>query len=197
MKEMKIYFVRHGESVNNITGKWTGWMDVDLTEKGREDALGARELLGDLSFGKVYASDLKRARETAEIALPGVPYETTPLIREISVGDLQGIRFADGARLVPALKDRAPGDLDFTAVNGESYEDLMERVRAFLDLARSTGEERIAAFCHGGFVHGVLDAVLGARHPTTLSEASNCAVTVIEWTGKNWKLITWNHTGKL
>ena len=194
---MKIYFVRHGESVNNITGKWTGWMDVDLTEKGREDALGARELLGDLSFGKVYASDLKRARETAEIALPGVPYETTPLIREISVGDLAGIRFADGARLVPALKDRVPGDLDFTAVNGESYEDLMERVRAFLDLARSTGEERIAAFCHGGFIHGVLDAVLGARHPTTLSEASNCAVTVIEWTGSLWRLITWNHTGKL
>ena len=194
---MKIYFVRHGESVNNITGRYTGWMDVDLTEKGREDALGARELLRHLSFGKVYASDLKRARETAEIALPGIPYEVTPLIREIHIGDVQGVRFVDAPALFPAMKTHKAGEMDFAKVNGESYETFMERVRAFLDLAQSTGEERIAAFCHGGFVHGVLDAVLGAQHPTTLSEASNCAVTVVEWTGKNWKLITWNYKGKL
>jgi broad specificity phosphatase PhoE len=194
---MKIYFVRHGESVNNITGRYTGWMDVDLTEKGREDALGARELLRHLSFGKVYASDLKRARETAEIALPGIPYEVTPLIREIHIGDVQGVRFVDAPALFPAMKTHKAGEMDFAAVNGESYETFMERVRAFLDLAQSTGEERIAAFCHGGFVHGVLDAVLGAQHPTTLSEASNCAVTVVEWTGTRWKLITWNYTGKL
>ena len=194
---MKIYFVRHGESVNNITGRYTGWMDVDLTEKGREDALGARELLRHLSFGKVYASDLKRARETAEIALPGIPYEVTPLIREIHIGDVQGVRFVDAPALFPAMKTHKAGEMDFAKVNGESYETFMERVRAFLDLAQSTGEERIAAFCHGGFIHGVLDAVLGARHSITRSEASNCAVTVVEWTGKNWKLITWNYTGKL
>lgn len=194
---MKIYFVRHGESVNNITGRYTGWMDIDLTDKGREDALRARALLKDLSFDRVYASDLKRARETAEIALPGVSYEVTPLIREIDVGDVAGTRFADAATVFPAMKAHKTGEMDFAKVNGESYETFMERVRAFFDLALSTGAERIAAFCHGGFVHGVLDAALDARHPTTLSEASNCAVTVVEWTGKNWKLITWNYTGKL
>jgi probable phosphoglycerate mutase len=185
---MLLYIVRHGDPIYETDS---------LTERGKLQAEAVGKRMYDARIDRIFSSPMGRARETAEIALPGVPYEVTPLIREISVGDLEGIRFVDGARLVPALKDRVPGDLDFTAVNGESYEDLMERVRAFLDLAQSTGEERIAAFCHGGFIHGVLDAVLGARHSITRSEASNCAVTVVEWTGKNWKLITWNYTGKL
>ena len=119
---MKIYFVRHGESVNNITGRYTGWMDIDLTDKGREDALRARALLKDLSFDRVYASDLKRARETAEIALPGVSYEVTPLIREIDVGDVAGTRFADAATVPPPhiaiapkrTRDRAMKAKNFT-----------------------------------------------------------------------------------
>ena len=35
---MKIYFIRHGESLTNQTGTWTGWSDVPLTDKGIEDA---------------------------------------------------------------------------------------------------------------------------------------------------------------
>ena len=83
---MKLFLVRHGQTVTNATGCWTGWYDAPLTEQGREDAIRARGFLSDLSFDKVYSSDLSRARDTALLALPGCTPEQTPLLREINVG---------------------------------------------------------------------------------------------------------------
>ena len=87
---MKVYIIRHGQSVNNVQHKWTGWMDVDLTEKGIEDAVRVRKILEGKVFDKVYASDLKRAIDTAKTALPGYEIETNFLLREIDVGSLAG-----------------------------------------------------------------------------------------------------------
>ena len=83
---MKVFVVRHGESETNRNACWTGWMDVALTQKGREDATLARRLLSGVKFDKIYASDLQRAKCTAEIAIPGCQYETSALLREINVG---------------------------------------------------------------------------------------------------------------
>ena len=71
---MKVYVVRHGESETNKIRHWTGWLDVALTEKGQNDALFARSVLENVHFDKVYTSDLIRAMQTAEIAIPGCCY---------------------------------------------------------------------------------------------------------------------------
>jgi 2,3-bisphosphoglycerate-dependent phosphoglycerate mutase len=92
---MRIYVVRHGESETNLQKRWTGWMDVQLTDKGREDARKAGEFLKGITFDKIYTSDLTRAIETAKIALPGCRYETTPLLREINVGKLENTPIGD------------------------------------------------------------------------------------------------------
>ena len=47
---MKIYVIRHGESVNNLKGLWTGWSDVELTEKGVLDAKKAGEFIKDVKL---------------------------------------------------------------------------------------------------------------------------------------------------
>ena len=67
---MKVFMVRHGESETNRNGLWTGWLDVSLTEKGREEALQVGKMLSKINFDKIYVSDLSRAKVTAEIALP-------------------------------------------------------------------------------------------------------------------------------
>ena len=67
---MRVYVIRHGESESNASKKWTGWMDVELTEKGKKDAEKAREVLKNIKFDKVYSSDLKRALDTMKIVLP-------------------------------------------------------------------------------------------------------------------------------
>ena len=60
------YFVRHGETPTNAAGLITGSLDVDLTERGHEQAFAAARALAGEPITGIYASPLKRARDTAE-----------------------------------------------------------------------------------------------------------------------------------
>lgn len=67
-----LYIARHGESEWNTLGKWTGWTDVSLTEKGKNDARTVGEsFLKDITFDAVYTSDLKRTHETLDAMMVG------------------------------------------------------------------------------------------------------------------------------
>ena len=69
-----LYISRHGESEWNTLGRWTGWTDVSLTEKGVNDAKAVgRPFLQGISFDAVYTSDLKRTHETLDALMEG-PY---------------------------------------------------------------------------------------------------------------------------
>lgn len=65
----KIVLLRHGESIWNKENRFTGWTDVDLTEKGIEEASKAGDLLkeNDFKFDKAYTSYLKRAVQNTEL----------------------------------------------------------------------------------------------------------------------------------
>jgi 2,3-bisphosphoglycerate-dependent phosphoglycerate mutase len=67
----KIVFMRHGESTWNLDNRFTGWTDVDLTEKGRAEAKESGRLLKEagFTFDLAYTSVLKRAIRTLWIAL--------------------------------------------------------------------------------------------------------------------------------
>ena len=65
----KLVLLRHGQSVWNAANKFTGWTDVDLSEKGVEEANNAGKELANVKFDIVYTSDLKRAQRTAIIAM--------------------------------------------------------------------------------------------------------------------------------
>ena len=67
---MRVYVIRHGESESNASKKWTGWTDVHLTKKGVNDAKKAAALLENVSFDKIYSSDLKRSYETMRTVFP-------------------------------------------------------------------------------------------------------------------------------
>ena len=66
---MKLYVIRHGQSEGNIRGVFSGWLQHNLTEKGREDARKAGRIIEKVKFDKVYTSDLNRAIETAKTAI--------------------------------------------------------------------------------------------------------------------------------
>lgn len=67
----KIVLLRHGESAWNKENRFTGWTDVDLTEKGIAEAEKAGQLLidNDFQFDKAYTSYLKRAVKTLNVVL--------------------------------------------------------------------------------------------------------------------------------
>lgn len=90
----KLVLVRHGESVWNKENIFTGWVDVELSEKGIEEAKRAGEMLKDYSFDLAYTSFLKRAQKTLEIILRelnlNIPIKESWRLNERFYGALQG-----------------------------------------------------------------------------------------------------------
>ncbi|HUE85553.1 MAG TPA: 2,3-diphosphoglycerate-dependent phosphoglycerate mutase [Vicinamibacterales bacterium] len=99
-----LVLLRHGESTWNKENRFTGWTDVDLTEKGRHEALTAGHLLkaAGLSFDVAYTSLLKRAIRTCWITLDELDLLWIPMVRswrlnERHYGALQGLDKAETA----------------------------------------------------------------------------------------------------
>ena len=100
----KLVLLRHGESTWNKENRFTGWTDVDLSEKGREEAAAAGRLLRDEGyiFDIAYTSVLKRAIRTCwmaldELDLLWIPVERNWRLNERHYGALQGLNKAETA----------------------------------------------------------------------------------------------------
>ena len=100
----KIVLLRHGESVWNRENRFTGWTDVDLTDKGTAEAYEAARLLKEQGFifGKAYTSYLKRAVKTLDCVLDGlnqdwIPVEKSWRLNEKHYGVLQGLNKSETA----------------------------------------------------------------------------------------------------
>ena len=92
---MRIYVIRHGETLLNYKGVLQGWLDVALNEKGKEEARKTGEGLKGIIFKKAFSSPLIRAKETTKIILEASGNLTTPLsvenrIKEINFGEYEG-----------------------------------------------------------------------------------------------------------
>lgn len=130
---MKIYLVRHGETVFNTMGVLQGWNNSDLTEKGIEVAKNLGEELADVKFDKVFSSDLKRAADTARLIVNREP-ETTELLREIDMGDWSGRHISE------VIENDGESYYNF-CVNAhlynkegaESYTVFLDRLKKFID----------------------------------------------------------------
>jgi 2,3-bisphosphoglycerate-dependent phosphoglycerate mutase len=100
----KLVLLRHGESTWNKENRFTGWTDVDLSDRGREEAAEAGRLLrdGGYVFDQAYVSVLKRAIRTLWIALDAldqmwIPVEKNWRLNERHYGALQGLNKAETA----------------------------------------------------------------------------------------------------
>jgi broad specificity phosphatase PhoE len=91
-KPCSIYIVRHGETDWNLMGIWQGHTDIPLNATGRAQAKQLGEQFSAIPFKAVYASDLSRARQTAEIMMVerGFSIETYPSLRELEHKPLEG-----------------------------------------------------------------------------------------------------------
>jgi len=100
----KLVLLRHGESEWNRENRFTGWTDVDLSEKGRQEAEQAAKLIGEaeLTFDIAYTSVLKRAIRTLWIVLDKLDLMWIPVVRswrlnERHYGGLQGLNKSETA----------------------------------------------------------------------------------------------------
>jgi 2,3-bisphosphoglycerate-dependent phosphoglycerate mutase len=130
----ELVLLRHGESQWNLENRFTGWVDVPLSPRGEAEARAAGEKLRGRRIDKVYTSVLRRAIDTARLALeqagmPDLPVERDAALNERMYGDLQGIDKAEAARRFGAEQVRLwRRSYDVRPPGGESLADTAARV---------------------------------------------------------------------
>jgi 2,3-bisphosphoglycerate-dependent phosphoglycerate mutase len=133
-----LILVRHGQSLWNAEDRFTGWVDVPLTDQGRKEAEKAGRLLIDHSFDVAYTSALSRAQETLKIILE-MRAESVPVIRdqalnERNYGDLQGLNKAKTAQKFGAEQVKIwRRSYSVPPPNGEALKNTAERTVPFFE----------------------------------------------------------------
>ncbi len=135
---VQLCLLRHGESLWNKENRFTGWVDVPLTDLGREQAEKAGELIKKegLQFQVAYTSVLNRAIETLEIVMKTIQQDI-PVIKDSALnermyGDLQGLNKEDTAKKYGSQQVHIwRRSYDIKPPNGESLEDTQKRTMPF------------------------------------------------------------------
>lgn len=157
---MNLYLIRHGQSVANFEHRHSGWTQLPLTEQGFADARRAGERLRGIPFDRIYSSDLRRAIQTAQTALPGCELIQLPQLRERSVGILAERLVADCFAEYGETYVRCRETLDFTPYGGENIDMQRARAEEFLRILEADPCENVAAFSHEGLLGCMLEIVL-------------------------------------
>ena len=150
-----VYLMRHGADPSDRYG---GWSTYGLTEKGKEQVHTAKHHLRNKGITRIYASDLPRAKETAEIVASDLSVEITflPEFRESNNGLLAGMLKTEAAEKYPGLYWSA---LQWTEAwpGGESPEQFFHRIKnAWNEFKKQIGDETVLLVSHGGVMNVIL-----------------------------------------
>jgi broad specificity phosphatase PhoE len=170
----RVFWVRHGENVANLSRTFSHRVfDGDLTDRGRDQALALARSLADsgVRFTEMWASPLRRARQTAEIlglqldlGLAGDLDE----FREVNVGELDGRNDAEAwATYGEVLADWRHGNLDRRFPGGENGHELATRISSALHRLASATAGAILVVAHGANIRAAIPPLTGTPDPGT------------------------------
>jgi broad specificity phosphatase PhoE len=181
----RLLLVRHGQIAANVSRRWHGSTDEDLTELGREQArtVAAHVALAHPSVVAVYTSPAQRARNTATpiAAALGLPLVVAPGLVEYGIGVLENEPYDD---LVAKHRffEQADADLAWAPPGGESLGAVGARVvAAWRKIARTHPGAEVLAVSHGAAIAAGLSALLhDDPRGWTRYHVRNASITEIE-----------------
>jgi probable phosphoglycerate mutase len=181
----EIWLIRHGETEWSKSGQHTSRTDLPLTEEGEKRAAALGRALAGRTFGKVFASPMKRARDTARLA--GFDPEILEDLREWDYGQYEGLTSAQ-------IHETCPGWTIWNGATpgGETGAQIAARTDRVIERAVSVGKP-VALFAHGHVLR-----VLGARWLGMAAEAgkyyalSTATMSVLGYEHEQRVLKVWN-----
>jgi len=197
---LKLYLIRHGETDWNAEGRIQGHSDIELNERGLEQArcLAAR-MPEEGSFDAIYASPLRRAYRTAELVGHALkmPIVADARLLERSLGQLEGLTLAEIREKFPdvhrawhegGVRPHIPGE--------ESRESFVQRTRDFIrDVRAQYATGRVLAITHGGTVNMLLMAGLEIDSERPLPfHIDNASINIVQWGERGARLRVLNDT---
>jgi broad specificity phosphatase PhoE len=167
---MRLLIVRHGATANNAEARYTGQSDVPLSPLGTRQVEAVGRALASVRLDAIIASDLVRARSTAEAIARHhqVPIVLDPDLREISIGAWEGLTYAEALRrdptLVTAWQSGRPESLLVAPPGGETNIAFRDRLARALDrwqAAYPRPDDTVLWVTHGGVIGVLLCYLLG------------------------------------
>ena len=178
---MKLVLLRHGQSKWNLENKFTGWTDVDLTEKGEAEAKNAGKLIKNekIKIDLVFTSVLKRAINTMNICLSNMDDNNPEIFQDWSLnerhyGSLQGLNKSETAEKYGDDQVHIwRRSYDVNPPGGESLKNVVERVKPYFESTIKKDlkdEKNIILSAHGNSLRALL-LILNFYNTKTIAEA--------------------------
>jgi broad specificity phosphatase PhoE len=165
---MKIYAIRHGQTKLNVAGMINGSLDDELTAVGIEQAKAAVSSVPS-TIKRMYASPLKRTRQTAELLnqVIQVPITYHDELKEVNFGKLNGTPYLEQYKARHMMLD-----YDWRPT-GEDVEDVKKRVVSILEKIKAENEsEEALVVVHGGIIRMMHFLESGTRLQDEIKNAS-------------------------
>ncbi|KAF1048370.1 histidine phosphatase family protein [Xylophilus sp.] len=198
----RIIAIRHGETAWNVDTRIQGHLDIPLNDTGRWQARQVGSALAGEDIAAIYASDLQRARHTAEAvgAAAGIAVTPEPGLRERGFGVFEGRTFAEIEATLPEQARRwRTRDPHFEPEGGESLVRFRERITGVAHrLAARHPGQLIVLVGHGGVMDVLYRAATGQeiQAPRTW-HLGNAAINRLLWTPGGLTLVGWADTQHL
>lgn len=178
---MKIYLVRHGQTLFNQQKKVQGWCDSPLTQEGIQQAVAVSKTLKSISFEYAYSSTSERAMDTMHYILQdrSVPHAYVKGLKELNFGSLEGEKEAD------VFTDISVYEKGFEMYGGETLPTCNQRFMACLETIAKSHVGNVLVVAHGGVIMSVLnylDEAQFMKHMQEVGDVENCSVTILEYT---------------
>ena len=198
---LRLYFMRHGETVWNTERRYQGMTDIELSEEGLRQAECAAKRFKNIKIDKIYTSPLKRAMKTAEkiAAEKGLEIISEDDFREIHFGEWEG-------KTVPELTEkygesytnfiREPHKYGFPGEG--SVENVINRIKPGIDRLIAEEKGNVLIVSHGGIIRLMIMYIMGLDSSWfTKMWINNTGVSIVEIKNDRRLLLTLNDSAHL
>lgn len=180
----EIILVRHGQIDHNIQGRYCGWTNPSLNQKGINQAMKIKDKLADEKIDAIYTSDLSRCMETAEIINKGhnINISTDVRLREINFGCFEDLSYEEISDKYPDHRDEWIKDgMNYIMPSGESVYQLIDRSKKAVEEIVARDHDRILIVTHSGVIRGLLSSLISNNSDSYWRyKIDNCGICRIE-----------------
>lgn len=198
---MRLLLVRHGLTLSNVQGRYTGQSDVPLTDVGERQAEAVGQRLATETLDVIVSSDLRRACDTAHAIARyhNLPIQEDPDLREVSLGEWEGLTYREVSTLYREMVKQRREHPSFPAPGGESFLQVRDRVaRARTRWQSQYSDATVVWVTHAGVMEVSICLFLGIdlRHRRQFRH-SNASITEFELRHDDAILVSLNNTDHL
>lgn len=194
----KIFLIRHGQTEGNARKQYCGLLDMELNAQGCLQVEKLSRRLEKETIHRIYASDRKRAVQSARIIFKGRRINKVSELKEINFGIFEGKSHQEIRESNADIYEKWLNDPYNTLVpEGESLMDFQARVtRALEKIILANSNKTTAVVCHGGTISIILSMISGEKNFWKLIPGS-ASLNIIEYVNSKAKITLFNDTTHL